>query len=149
VAAFVIFESQEGKERAEKYWNCATNLFGYVQENEEKKNFELLNEDLELNGEIPEPSNYIWKNLLTEPLTILRNQIIAYSLIFFILFGILISFIYVKKKIFEINHKYQTGNDCSSYKDFKNLEEFKTVALHDKDMIEKNHGLGTYVCYCI
>lgn len=46
---------------------------------------------------------------------ILRNQIIADTIIFLTLFGILSLFIYVKSFATVIQKKYATDNDCSNY----------------------------------
>lgn len=131
VAAFVQFETQEGKERAEKYWDSHLNDFGYLEENDADKYVNILDEDLELFGEVPEPSNMIWKNLFNEPLILLRNKIAADIILFFTLFGILSIFIYVKSAAGIVAKKYKVDNDCSNYQNIDSLDHFKTVALHD------------------
>ena len=110
------------------------NDFGILEENNHNKYVNILDEDLELIGEVPEPSNMIWKNLFNEPLTILRNKILADILIFTTLFIILCLFIFVKSWTSLVNKKYDVDNDCSNYQNIDTLEHFTKVALHDKIM---------------
>lgn len=91
------------------------NDFGYLEENDADKYVNILDEDLELFGEVPEPSNMIWKNLFNEPLILLRNKIAADIILFFTLFGILSIFIYVKSAAGIVAKKYKVDNDCSNY----------------------------------
>lgn len=124
------------------------NIFGYIESNNHRKYLDILDEDMEVVGEVPEPSNMVWKNLFMEPWMIFRNTIIADLIIFFTLFAILSIFIVVKSNATIISAKYSTDNDCTNYKNIDTLDHFKTVALHDKEMTNNGHGLGVYVCYC-
>ena len=77
------------------------NNFGYLNHSTpvgkgKDKYVNILDEDLELVGEVPEPSNIIWKNLFMEPLIILRNNILVDAILFLLLLGILSAFVSIK-----------------------------------------------------
>ena len=96
------------------------NDFGYLNHSQpvgggKDKYVNILDEDLELLGEVPEPSNTIWKNQFMEPLIIFRNNIIVDAILFLLLFGILSAFVYVKSSATIVAKKYITDNDCTNY----------------------------------
>ena len=113
------------------------NDFGFIQQNNSNKYLNILDEDLELIGEVPEPSNIIWKNLYMEPWRLLLNNILADIILFVILLSILVIFITVKSNASFVTKKYTTDNDCSNYQNIDTVEHFKEVALHDKYMTDQ------------
>ena len=143
-----MFETQEGKERMKEYFSSEMNIFGYINYNQHNMYLKIMGEFLEVDGEPPEPSNTIYKNLHIQPLEQLRNKLFAALKIGLILLGILILFINYNIAVANINKKYDVNNDCSNYKDIADEEKYKKLALHDKEMGNKYHGLGVYECYC-
>ena len=58
-----MFETQEGKERMKEYFSSEMNIFGYINYNQHNMYLKIMGEFLEVDGEPPEPSNTIYKNL--------------------------------------------------------------------------------------
>ena len=145
MTAFVVFNVQEGKERVSKYFQAERNIFGYVNRNKHNQYLHILNEDMEVIGEIPEPSNIIWKNLHNEPWVLFRNKIIAFSVITAILWGILLIFINYHIFLASYIKKYDIPVDCTNYSE-ENIS--LDLAKEDKVMTMKNHGIGVYTCFC-
>ena len=126
-----MFETQEGKERIQEYFSSEMNIFGYLNNNEHDMYLTIMGEKLEVMGEPPEPSNFIYKNLHNEPLMLLRNSLFAILKIGLILMCIFILFINYNIALSNLNKKYDVSNDCSNYNDITDEEQYKKLALVD------------------
>ena len=109
VAAFLTFNTQEGYERALKYWGP----------NSEKNGFSELTEAHKFCDTVikvkpaPEPSNIIWENRHFTRKKKLRNKIIVAFVILCLLGLAFALFTYAKMKVSDIQERYPPTFDCT------------------------------------
>ena len=108
VAAFLTFNTQEGYERALKYWGPGSeNLFS------EPTEAHKFCDTLIKVKPAPEPSNIIWENRHITPNVQLRNKIIVSFGILCLLGLAFALFTFAKIKVASIQEKYPPTFDCS------------------------------------
>ena len=161
VAAFITFDTQEGKNRA---------LWTFISEKEEKAleqdesdeakvrldhaRFYLLGERV-VCKQAPEPSEIIWKNrhVTTHQQNIRKVIVFICNVIFlFLMFWL---FSYMKSKAIKNMWRYPSTVNCATIDSLftdangnVDMAKYQQYASLDEDLTLQRQGSGMYMCFC-
>ena len=144
VTAFLTFNTQEGYERALKYWGPEAEDKKLITENHKICDTRIKVEPA------PEPSNIIWENRHITDREQNRNKCFVTLGILFLLLIAFVIFAVAKIFVTRIQAKYPPTFDCSDVDSqfAANITQYKEYANYDKPYTDEQQGTGIYLCYC-
>ena len=144
VTAFLTFNTQEGYERALKYWGPEADKPVEVTENHKFCDVQIKVTPA------PEPSNIIWENRHITQAEQNRNKFFVTLAILCLLGIALVIFSVAKFYVTTIQAKYPPTFDCTDVdSQFAGQPDlYKTYAKIDKPYTNEGQGTGVYLCYC-
>jgi hypothetical protein len=155
IYAFVMFNTQEGYERAVEYLSPTT-PFGF--KNPKRQKFEFLGRNARVQIS-SEPSNIIWENLEIGRHIERRRRVLVTILIGIFIFATFMLFTYLKQFSGRNAQQYPKTVNCKAIKNYFvettsqtdgsaskiNMSNYYTF---DKAATMASHGSGYYQCFC-